>query len=234
MKKILTFLCICNALLHATPFYYNPSVEATHEWLEAQHLNEAPEKDLPFAMLLGSIFIAQVIKTHPEYAEPFQQNFSDLSQMEQSIFLKAFSIVKDENLLSELDHLEFKSGDDFDFIIVSFLATGDPRFLKQVMTFLNADPELLFFSYEWRNRQFLAQLLERLTGQTQLPDEAEFLAILESWPQNKQQLFVLKLAAWKCLDIIMAEDPTAEETIAQLCESNPSLDYQGTLTNLLE
>lgn len=245
MKKVFFLFCICKCLLQAAPFYQNPSPEAVYQWLQIHKVEQTQQEDLPFVSSLATTFIAQVIKVHPDYTESFIQGLPRFSAMEKSIFSQAFSIVGIQNpslqgtevsqaiSLSELDHLEFKSGHDFDLMIVSFLATGDELFLSQPMAFLSSDPELLFFTYEWNNRQFLAKVLEKLTGQSELPDEAEFLDVLHSWPKEKQELFVLKLAAWKCLEFIKGEDPTAEEKISQLCKNNPRLDYQGTLTKLL-
>ena len=143
-------------------------------------------------LALLSTFIAQVIKVHPEYIESFAKDFARLSPIEKSIIFQAFSTmgIQDSRVqgtkicqimpLSELDHLEFKTGHDFDLMVVSFLATGDETFLRQPMAFLNSDPELLFFTYEWYNRQALTEFLKELTGQTELPDQAEFLEDLRS------------------------------------------------------
>ncbi len=130
--------------------------------------------------------------------------------------------------------MEFKTGHAFDLMIVSFLATGDDRFLIQPMAYLNADPELLFFAYEWNNRQALSHMLKELTGQSELPDEAEFMSILQGWSREKQQQFVLRLAAWKCLDFIKGEDPSAKDRICQLCKLDPTIDYQDTLQRWLD
>ncbi len=245
MKKVLILFCICQAFLHAAPFYQNPSPEAAYQWLQKQEISRAKQEDWPFVSSLATTFIAQVIKAHPDYTESFTRDLPRFSAMEKSIFLQAFSTAGIQNpslqgneisqtvSLSELDHLEFKSGHDFDLMIVSFLATGNELFLSQPMAFLNSDPELLFFAYEWNNRQMLTKLLKELTGRAELPDEAEFLDNISSWPKKKQMLFALKLTAWKCLDFIKTLDPTAEEKISQLCKNNPKLDYQGTLRILL-
>ena len=215
-------------------------------WLQEQAIEETNAKNRPFALSLATTFIAQVVKTHPDYIERFAQDFPHFSPLKKSIFQRAFSLaeIKDTRIpenetspimpLSELNHLEFKSGDDFDLMIVSFLATGNELFLSQPMAFLNSDPELLFFAYEWNNRKFLSKLLKELTGQTKLPDEAEFQDTLDSWPQQKKVQFSLRLVAWHCLDIIKGEDPTAEKKISELCKNDPRIDYQGTLTNLLK
>ncbi len=245
MKKYFLLFCVYAIYLNADPFYQSPSPEAAHQWLQAQKIDQASEEDRPFGLSLATTFIAQIIKIHPDYIESFARDFAHLSSQEQTVFLQAFSImgVQDPRVqgneiypimpLSRLDHLEFKTGHDFDLMIISFLATGDKLFLSQPMAFLNSDPELLFFTYEWNNRQALSKLLKELTGQSELPDESEFLDVLHSWPKEKQKQFVLRLAAWKCLDFIAGEDPTAQEKISQLCKTNPLLDYQGTLAKLL-
>lgn len=246
MRKILFLFCIFTAFLQATPFYQNPSPEAVYSWLQRQEIEKTPKEDWPFVSSLATTFIAQTIKTHPGYAEFFAKDFPRFSSREKSIFSQAFSAAGIKNChlqgnecfktvpLSELDHLEFKSGHDFDLMVVSFLATGNEVFLRQVMAFLNSDPELLFLAYEWHNRQALAKLLEELTGRAELPDESEFLDILSSWSKKKHEQFALKITAWHCLTLIAGEDPSAEEKISQLCRNNPSLDYRGTLTKLLD
>jgi hypothetical protein len=246
MKKCLLFFCAYIVCLNAAPFYQNPSPEAAYHLLQTGQIDQVAEVDKPFVLDLATTFIAQIIKVHPDYAEAFARDFSQLSAAEQEIFLQAFAMIgiQDPRVqgngnyqilpLSRLDHLEFKTGHDFDLMVVSFLATGDEVFLRQPMAFLNSDPELLFFAYEWNNRQALSKLLEELTGQSKLPDENEFLDILKEWPNEKQVQFTLKLTAWKCLDFIRGEDPTAEEKISQLGKTDPLLDYQGTLANLLK
>lgn len=245
MKKWIFLFCVCAVYVNAVPFYKTPSVEAAYEWLQAQKIDEVTEEDRPYVLSLAATFIAQIIKVHPEYIECFAQNFAHFSPQKQLVFWQAFSTLGIQDLriqgtevchitpLSKLNNLKFKTGHDFDLMVVSFFATGDELFLSQPMAFLNSDPELLFFAYEWNNRQYITELLKQLTGQTELPDEAEFSAILHSWPQKKQEQFVLRLAAWKCLDLIKSEDPSAEEKISQLCKTNQALDYQGTLSKIL-
>lgn len=250
MKKWFFLLCICIANVHAAPFYQTPNPDAAYRWieayLEAKEIEQIAEENRFFVLSLATTFIAQVIKTHSEYVESFAQNFSCFSPLEKSIFVQAFSTmgIQDPRVqgtelceitsIASLDHLEFKRGHDFDLMIVSYLATGDELFLRQPMAFLNSDPELLLFAYEWHNRLFLNEIIHPLIGQrTELPDEAEFSDILNSWPKEKLHQFALKIAAWHCLDLIQKEDPTASEKIFQLCKTNPMLDYPGTLIKLL-
>lgn len=230
MKKWLILFCICTACLHATPFYQNPSPEAVYEWLELNKSKQAPEEDWPFVPL-AAIFIAQVLKVHPSYAETFSRDFLHFSSVEQSIFLHAFSIagIQDSRIsdtqisqtlsLSELNHLEFKSINHLQSMAISFIATGDEFFLVQLMAFLNSDPETLFLVYR-HFEKFLAA-------------EAEFLKILASWPKRMRVEFVLKAFAFHCLNFIMKEDPMAEEKISQLRETDPKLDYLGTLVKII-
>jgi hypothetical protein len=238
MKKLILLFCFCKAFLHADPFYQNPSPEAVYQWLDKKGFNQATENDLPRTSLLATTFIAQVIKAHPNYTETFARDFPRFSSMEKAFFSQAFSTagIQDPSLqgdeispivsLSELDHLEFKSSDDFDLMCVSFIATGDELFLSQLMAFLNTDPEFLPLAHEFR------QLLDKNENELTL-DDIKFVETIKSWSKEKQELFILKLTAWKCLDFIKAEDPSAEEKISQLCKNNPKLDYQGTLTKLL-
>ncbi len=246
MKKWLFLFCICGIYLNAVPFYQNPSPENAYTWLEKQKIEQATENDRPYVLSLAATFIAQILKVHPDYIERFAQDFSHFSPLQKSIFQQAFSSaqIKDARIqedetsstmpIFKLDHLEFKSGHDFDLMVTSYLATGNENFLSQPMAFLNSDPELLFFTYEWHNRQFLTQFLKEVTGRSELPDEAEFSDQLKSWTENKLQQFILTMAAWHCLDLIKREDPTAAQKISKLCQDNPKIDYQGTLAKLLK
>lgn len=245
VKKMLILFFVSAIYLNAGPFYQNPSPKAAYEWIQEKKIEQVPAQDRSFVLSLATTFIAQIIQLHPDYIESFITDFAHFSAQEKNVFVQAFSIfgiqdprIKEKQLfqempLSRLDILEFKTGHDFDLMVVSFLATGDERFLKSTMAFLNSDPELLFFTFEWNNRRAISQLLKELTGQSELPDDGEFLDILRNWPREKQKQFALRMAAWNCLELIRKEDPTAEEKISRICKIDPVLDYRGTLEEIL-
>lgn len=243
MKKWVFLFSICALYLNAVPFYQNPSPEAAYQWLREQNLDQKDETQMPFALSAAATYMGQVIKMHPDYAETFASDFAGHSPFVKSIFAQAFAAagiqdprvpVEEATPLSDLDHIEFKSGHDFDLMIMSFLTTGDELFLTQPMAFLNSDPELLFYAYEFENRQALQQFAKEVLGiEAEVPDDDHFFDTINNWPQEKRLQFALRMTAVKCLGFMRQLDPTADEKITQLREANPNLDYPGTLAKIL-
>lgn len=246
MKKWIFLFCICTIYLRAVPFYENPSPEKAYQWLQENEIELAPAADWPRVVSLGATFIAQIIKTHPDYSEIFAQDFPYFSPLKKTIFRYAFALtgIQDTRIpetdisqmgsLSELDHMNFSSGHDFDLMFLSYIATGNELFIIQPMALLNSDPELLFYVYELHNRKFLNELVEEMTGQVDRTSETELYEMFRSWPREDQEQLVLRIAAWQCLDFIKKEDATAEGKISALCKNNPSIDYLGTLSEILK
>src|SRR4051812_3871547 len=91
MKKWLFLFCSCAVYLGAFPFYQNPSPESAYMWLQEQEIEQTTAEDRPFVLSLATTFIAQIVKTHPDYIEPFAQDFPHFSPLKKSIFQHAFS-----------------------------------------------------------------------------------------------------------------------------------------------
>ena len=244
MKYVFLILFLFSSSVFAQPPYQNPSPQAVYSYMNDG--GDSLEGVSSGVQTMLTVFVAQVLKTHPEYAKTFIQDLPSFSKIKKSIFLNALvtagiqdPIVQNQKIsppisLDSLDHMQFSSGLEFDLMVVSFLATGDEIFLTQPMAFLNEDPEILFLAYEFHNRLAVTRALNLIQGKETQPDFSDFFPKIEKWPQKRKERFSLTLAAWTCLDVIKSKDPTAAEKIATLCKKNPRLDYLGTVNKILK
>ncbi|MEI6242829.1 MAG: hypothetical protein WCP39_05425 [Chlamydiota bacterium] len=207
---------------------------------------EKDQNDKQHVLNVATIFMAQVLKNHPEYLNQYVQNFSNLSFYEKAVFLRGIrsagmdhallhnlsdkklqELVNDPNLLA-LSQLQVKQAGDLDYLWASFFATGDETYILQIIKILNRDDELLFLAYEWINREQVAQIRSSLEGTTTPPDYSDLKKIIEKQSSKRkdyQTQFLISLTALKSLEDSSTQDPNVGDIIKKIIENDPSLDY---------
>jgi len=226
---------------------YSQLVQATKELTNDLSKVKSPE-DKEHALNIASIFMAQVLKGHPEYLANYAQKYSNLSFYEKAVFLKGIrsagmnhdllndiadskimGIVNDPNLLtlSNLNHLQVKDAGDLDYLWGSYFATGNKGYIRQIVEVLNKDDEILFIAYEWINRLKLQEMLSSM-GKNMPADFSDLEKHIEMQSvkrKNYRTQVSIYLAALWSLDANAAQDPTIGQVIQGIIKNDPSLDY---------
>jgi hypothetical protein len=247
------WLLFCVAYLHAVPFYQQPNLEGAYQGIEQLLLenmwDERSSEDNSYRSFLASVFVANVMKVHPELIEGFISEYPSLSTVKKQIVEQGLKIAKIDDAripissaspnfdLARLDQFEIMYDYDLDLLRVSYLATGNETYLATIMRFLNSDPELLVINYELDNSQFLIDLIPKIVDEPDISglisSRDELLDLIQNLDPETKMQFIFNRSAHFALSIIKRDDPTAAEKIDRLCDSRSDLNYRETLTTII-
>lgn len=109
---------------------------------------------------------------------------------------------------------------------VSFQQTKDIQHLKTILEFVkNQDDNVLFLAYEWKNREFIQNMLASIGRK--LPENYSGDDALMQQIANHQDYDKIVLTRWvmEYLQSIQETDPSIKQMGKALIAKDPKLDY---------
>lgn len=227
---------------------YSQFLQASKELANDLKCTNKEGEDKQHVLNFATIFIAHVLKKHPEYVAQYAQNYPQLSFYEKATFLrgmrsagidhdllasiqdnKLIAIVNDPNLLalSALNDFQIKEAGDLDYLWTSFFATGNEAYMHQIIQTLNKDDEILLTAYEWINRQKISEMLASM-GQHRPPNYSHLQKYIDMQAKKRKDYlaqFYISLAALWSLEANAQQDPAIRQVIQKIIKTDPSLDY---------
>jgi hypothetical protein len=213
---------------------------------------KSEEKEKQFH--IETIFLAQVLKKHPEFLSLLASEFPQMTFHEKSVFLRAvksaeidldlLKTISDEKLkallydpkLPLVGHLQ-DSPLFLDYLWTSFFATGNVSFIRKIyQTASHCDDQLLALGYIWKQHETIAAIAS--SWRKQPPDFTPLNNLLEEFSLEKKdaakQLFDIILPTMWTVDLYTHRNPHLEEVIKKLLQEDPSLNCERRITVAME
>lgn len=116
----------------------------------------------------------------------------------------------------------------------SFHQTKNPHHLKIILEYVkNQNDNVVFLAYEWKNREFLQEMTERLGKK--LPESYSGDENLKQQIKNDKNYDKIVLTRWvmESLQSMQKNDPSIKEMGKDLVAKDPSLDYWKRIFNMV-
>ena len=206
---------------------------------------------------MAGVFVGQVIRSHPEYLNRYLQNYASLSMCQKAVLLRGIRVagrdhevlktiedpklrklvfVGDVTSFEGLQNFHIKQPEDLDLLWVSFFATGERTYLRQIIKFLDLDDEVLFFGYELINRREVAKRVSQLTGKHVPPNTKDLYQHFEKRdresPGFKNRAFTVSAALWS-LESNAKQDQVVRKIAGEITTGEPRLDYWKRINRML-
>lgn len=236
-------------------FYQQPS------FLKFISLTSDIIKNQPQAENLLLVFSTMVIDKHPDYSKRIGENFRDYSAQEKQLLYKALIATNNQSTINfinksyqykidavpqytaeEINTLKINDNpENLDRLWTAYFATGDNKYLLNILQYINSDDFILISAYEIVNRKYLCHSLTDLKKREACQKGISYTDIRENikkrYPNDfKRMLYkvvVVASALWS-LESNRHQDDLIDKQIKQMIDQNPELNYWKKIDSILK